>query len=691
MKKGKMRIQKAASIFMVMLMIVSSIAIHPVLAADNSKAAVIYVNGEGGSDAADGTTAQSAVSSYNKAVDLAQQSGASIKVSGTIHVSGNATWYNPVSRADGFSGKLVAVADGSTLTLSGFTLSASDYSGNVVNKKDEPKAEEPKKEEAPKQETQPAAEEQTPETQPETPVQPETPAQPEVPVKQPAAQVSVPDILVMAQPQTLVNLPIAQELCSGDGVFSWADGAFVPSTYETDCQVIFTPNDITNYDYSAIPGWDAGSNTVIRTIKVQVTSLKPAEQPAVDETHDGETPSNDNTQTDAVNPAEGDNTPAADDSVQTPAEGTPVDGTSSADNSQQTVVDSSNDGTVDKTIEDGSLEDESKKDETTKDETTADETTEDEGLIEDNSDALLTEEPVATPEPIQPVFMADAIVNHVTAVIVALPNTIDSNEKVMQVINATKAFESLTDVQKNAVTQETKDYLVNVQALAGLYNRTSNGVSVVGDLPWYIQFQVTMDNDTTTYEQPNVDTIIAPYEMTLWNLMTDSKYELNGQKVQITMPAPSSKDYTRLVIVHYLSDGSLEYITPTVVNDTISFMTSSFSPFNIAGSKVIAGGTVVSGGYGNSSSGGSNSSSGSNTSAIASAAASVDSNNSSGNSSVRRSGNSNSSSSSSSAKNAVSTGDYTNIALYAGLALAALLIAGKVSLTIRRKRRCKTI
>lgn len=128
------------------------------------------------------------------------------------------------------------------------------------------------------------------------------------------------------------------------------------------------------------------------------------------------------------------------------------------------------------------------------------------------------------------------------------------------------------------------------------------------------------------------------------------------------------------------------------MNDTISFLlTSSFSPFNIAGSKVIAGGTVVSGGYGNSSSGRKQQFFGINTSAIASAAASVDSNNSSGNSSVRRSGNSNSSSSNSSAKNAVSTGDYTNIALYTGLALVALLIAGKVSLTIRRKRRCKTI
>lgn len=66
MKKGKMRIQKAASIFMVMLMIVSSIAIHPVLAADNLKLPVIYANGEGGSDVADGTTAQSAVSSIIK-------------------------------------------------------------------------------------------------------------------------------------------------------------------------------------------------------------------------------------------------------------------------------------------------------------------------------------------------------------------------------------------------------------------------------------------------------------------------------------------------------------------------------------------------------------------------------------------------------------------------------------------------
>lgn len=211
----------------------------------------------------------------------------------------------------------------------------------------------------------------------------ETPAQPEVP-KQPAAHKRT-GYTGYGTAADLVNLPIAQELCSGDGVFSWSDGAFVPSTYETDCQVIFTPNDITNYDYSAIPGWDAGSNTVIRTIKVQVTSLNllnsqqwmklMMEKLLLMIIHDRcllilQKVIIHRQQMTVCRLLQ---------------KRTPVDGTSSAD-TQQTVVDSSNDGTADKTIEDGSLEDESKKDETTKAETTADETTEDETTADETTE-----------------------------------------------------------------------------------------------------------------------------------------------------------------------------------------------------------------------------------------------------------------------------------------------------------------
>ena len=62
-------------------------------------------------------------------------------------------------------------------------------------------------------------------------------------------------------------------------------------------------------------------------------------------------------------------------------------------------------------------------------------------------------------------------------------------------------------------------------------------------------------------------------------MMNDNEYQLNGQQVRITMPAPDDQLYTQLVVIHYLKDGSIEYITPIYNADgTLSFRTTSFSP-----------------------------------------------------------------------------------------------------------------
>ena len=88
-------------------------------------------------------------------------------------------------------------------------------------------------------------------------------------------------------------------------------------------------------------------------------------------------------------------------------------------------------------------------------------------------------------------------------------------------------------------------------------------------------------------EDYNVDTFITPYDMVLWDLMSDTEYSLNGQQVKVTIPAPDKEIYTQLVIVHYMDDGSVEYITPVYNNDgTMSFITTSFSPYNLAGTKI---------------------------------------------------------------------------------------------------------
>ena len=37
--------------------------------------------------------------------------------------------------------------------------------------------------------------------------------------------------------------------------------------------------------------------------------------------------------------------------------------------------------------------------------------------------------------------------------------------------------------------------------------------------------------------------------MKLWDMMNDNEYQLNGQQVRITMPAPDDQLYTQLVVI----------------------------------------------------------------------------------------------------------------------------------------------
>jgi hypothetical protein len=56
---------------------------------------------------------------------------------------------------------------------------------------------------------------------------------------------------------------------SGRGTFAWLDGTPVPPV-TTGYTVVFTPSDADVYDYSAVSGWDASTQTVQRTVSITV-------------------------------------------------------------------------------------------------------------------------------------------------------------------------------------------------------------------------------------------------------------------------------------------------------------------------------------------------------------------------------------------------------------------------------------
>ena len=178
-----------------------------------------------------------------------------------------------------------------------------------------------------------------------------------------------------------------------------------------------------------------------------------------------------------------------------------------------------------------------------------------------------------------------------------LPSEVTTPEEVEAIVAATKEYEALSEAQKAYIESDSLVLLQTAQEGAKTVNRTSNGVTVDGDFPWYIQFQVQLNNDksdSSVLAGQNADTFISPYEMQLWDLMNECEYQLNGQQVRITMPAPDDQLYTQLVVIHYLKDGSIEYITPIYNADgTLSFVTTSFSPYDVAGLKLAGSQSLV--------------------------------------------------------------------------------------------------
>ncbi len=183
----------------------------------------------------------------------------------------------------------------------------------------------------------------------------------------------------------------------------------------------------------------------------------------------------------------------------------------------------------------------------------------------------------------------------VQALLEGLPQEVVSQDGVTEVVEATRSYLRLSDQQRALLSQEAVKQLEKLQQQAAVVNRKSGGVSIEGDLPWYVQLQAQKRSDTedlSLLSGAGVDTLIYPYEIRLWDLMNQQEYKLNGQQVRLTMPVPDASSYSRLMVLHYLEDGSVEYITPVNNGDgTVSFLTTSFSPYSLAGSAVLVGNT----------------------------------------------------------------------------------------------------
>lgn len=214
----------------------------------------VYLNGTlSGDNQGDGTTKEKAVSSIDQALKLAGSKG-TILVCGPVTISSEKAVTIPegvqIKRADGYTGAIMKITGKGKLTLTGGNLQSSDVdtSGAELGK------------EAFVQGTKTEAKK--------------------------AGQVTMNSQVTIASPEAWNSFDFAAAGFSGEGSFAWASQT-APEEYQTTVQVIFTPADTKNYDYSKVEGWDAAKGAVIRNVEVTVESLKPSE-PASSEGDTGE-------------------------------------------------------------------------------------------------------------------------------------------------------------------------------------------------------------------------------------------------------------------------------------------------------------------------------------------------------------------------------------------------------------------
>ena len=505
--------------------------------------------------------------------------------------------------------------------------------------------------------------EQTP---PEETVEaPETPEEQEPEETVPAAgSVTVPGEITLSKPEDIKNFDFGKAGFAGEGSFAWEEET-VPTAYETEIKVVFTPSDIEGKDYSQVEGWDAQKNQVIRTVKVLVESLK-------EDSNTDNAPA-DNTDKDKDNEKEngesGDNTKEDADTEQGKQDQTGSD--------QENASDQDN------------IEDQTENPDTEeKDHGTAEE---DQGTSNDQKEEEQESQESSNDQ----------------------EKETSKDEEASQEENTQETEEDFVQAEEGK-TGEVAQEIPQAIPVGSLIDENT-GVRVEGDfLPYYVDLQVSYNDELDQLPDAGIGQILSAYEIKLWDLKENEEYKIpEGNKVRVMIPLPENADsFSQLSIAHYLGNSEYEYYTLpteeypgnlTIITiegiEYLTFETASFSPFNVGGSQLVGPGTQLPQSGSSSQNTGNNSSSGTSA-GTSSTGNSQTGSSSSGQSVIQPSGNSGSQTSTSSSQNrntgnqsssskvthVVKTGDNAPIILYAATAAAALILAA-VTFIIGKKKR----
>lgn len=499
----------------------------------------------------------------------------------------------------------------------------------------------------------------------ETVEAPETPEEQEpeetVPV---AGSVTVPGEITLSKPEDIKNFDFAKAGFAGEGSFVWEEET-VPTAYETEIKVVFTPSDIEGKDYSQVEGWDAQKNQVIRTVKVLVESLKE------DSNTDNAPADNTDKDNEKENGESGDNTKEDADTEQGKQDQTGSDQeNASAQDNIEDQTETEDPDTEEK--EPGTAEE---------DQETSNDQKEEDRESQESSNGQEGEAP--------------------------------KDEESSQEENTQETDEDFIQAEAGK-TGEVAQEIPQAIPVGSLIDENT-GVRVEGDfLPYYVDLQVSYNDELDQLPDAGIGQILSAYEIKLWDLKENEEYKIpEGNKVRVMIPLPENADsFSQLSIAHYLGNSEYEYYTLpteeypgnlTIITiegiEYLTFETASFSPFNVGGSQLVGPGTQLPQSGSSSQNTGNNSSSGTSA-GTSSTGNSQTGSSSSGQNVIQPSGNSGSQTSTSSSQSrktgnqsssskvtrVVKTGDNAPIILYVATAAAALILAA-VTFIIGKKKR----
>ena len=598
MKSGQQKKRpKMRMLSMVLAFALAAANILPMQTAEAAEMQTVFLNGQGGSNENSGQSSESAVSTLTRAKELLGESGGTIMVTGTLNVSWETTWSMPsgsvLKAAPGLEGPVIAVGKDGELTLNNIVIDG--QKGNIISNSGYLSLKE------------------------------------NVTLQASGSRVSAESAVYTAKDATTMK----------DGVLLAGVEKSDKDTAESETAAgSSTPNTETTETTAGSSLTDTGTTETTTDSSTPNTGT-------TETTTESSTPNTGTTETTVQYPStESDSwqpvTPGQSESqavTTTPSTEAPVPGTS-ASQTETTITETGreevvteapagNNGTPQVTTEPAQ----------------STESTESADYTDQN--AALKNKEGKTPGQIKPeaqnaadttIPTEEPINNLDTFYEMVYSLQVESRADVSNVVEVTRVYDALSDDERSQVTEEAYNLLIQAQNTAGGLNHAHNSVSVSGNLPWYVRFTAEINNARDSGDDSR---IIVPYDLKLWDMYRNTAYVLDqGEKVTVTMPVPDTDLSNGLTIYHYKADGTTEVLHPVINGDTMSFETSSFSPFDVAGGTLLAG---MGANNGNNNSGGST-------------PPSPQTNNNTNNTSGNTSGNSTGNTSGSSSGNSTATG-----------------------------------